>query len=341
MSDPAPAGPPPPFVTRTLLDYTTFAPVSGYRGRVQRTSVLYPLVAGSRSADRLAGKIKRVHYCWRERVHALGKQAWPGLRAQNSSRFGRMLNCCPAFAVVRPETEYLIPCAFNTFCPFCWARHAGDIWARLDEKLYGARGLAREDAYDEDGRRLSQARLPDHDLFLAAVTYNLPGADEAVVTRALKIRINGNPGRSPDRRTKLARLRKLGVEGVLDVTRVVPVLKPPSSDVESTFAGWQIVVRQLLLVPRDCCTRVLADPAFADPTVNTGARLAPTQQLRHCARPLRRQFADHVARVLAYPPHLLEGDVTLAATTVDLGKHHRMIATSGLFYGPGPADEGP
>jgi hypothetical protein len=129
------AGPPPPLVPTTPLDYTIGAPIDGYRGLVQRASVLYPLMKHG-PIEHLPSKVCALHTRWRGCVTALGERQWPGLRARNSSRYGRMLNCCPAFAAVHPATQFLIPCQFRTFCPFCWARYAGDRWAELDRTLY-------------------------------------------------------------------------------------------------------------------------------------------------------------------------------------------------------------
>ena len=71
-------------------------------------------------------------------------------------------------------------------------------------------------------------------------------------------------------------------------------------------------------------------PAAADP----GGRPALGRGGRAAARaPPRRRFVGQVAWALAYPPHLLRGDLAAAATTLDLVAGRRLVSTAGIFYG--------
>jgi hypothetical protein len=268
-------------------------------------------------------------------VRALGDAQWSGLYTEKGGRSSVLwlLACPPAFARIDPKPVPFLACNRRRFCPFCWAREAGNLWDRLDRKLFCGDRYPGAVRYTEDGRRLPPSCLPDHDLAMRTQTYTFPHVDSDPVARFLTGRITGrtSPNRRPSRRDKLARLRKAGALGILDNTRVQPTFQAQASGEEPVHAGWQLVVRQLLILPHAEDDVVLAHPAFAP--VDAGPRIASAQTLRRYPRLTRKQFASQVARALAYPRHLLHGDINLTMTTLDMIQDRRLVSPAGLFRG--------
>jgi hypothetical protein len=312
--------------------------IYGYNGLVQRLSVLYQLHRHGPPAE-LPDKVQKLRTLWQCRVRALNEAQWSGLRAAHSSRFLWMLACPTAFAEIHPQPERFLTCNLHRLCPFCWASEAGDLWRRLDAKLYSGDRYPGEVTYDEEGRRLLPSCLPNHDLAVRTQTYTLATTDVDFAQRFLELRIAGRQGPSPmlPRWKKLEQLRAAGVLGTLDITRIEPYFKDQAPGQEPAHVGWQLVVRQLLVIPHAQYDAVLSHPAFAP--VESGPRVQCAQTLRRYARPTRKQFASQVARALAYPRHLLFGDINLAMAALDMVKGRRWISPVGLFYGQSETSE--
>lgn len=123
-----------------MSDYafdTRFVPMSG-AAKVERMSVLWPVIGRrSYSVEHVTEDIDAVLYRWRRRLSALfrrGRDVIP-----SDLQLQLMRNCHPAGAatsVVGQEPEFTAwRCNVESFCPWDWARRAGETYQEISRRL--------------------------------------------------------------------------------------------------------------------------------------------------------------------------------------------------------------
>lgn len=76
----------------------------------------------------------RVRRLWHGRLEGLRQAGWEP--ALNDSTLTYMRNC-PPFGV-RTNRAFVHPCHRDKLCPFCWGRHAMQVYARVSRAIYPA-----------------------------------------------------------------------------------------------------------------------------------------------------------------------------------------------------------
>ena len=298
-------------------------------------------VAGSTGGPGRGGRA--LSYRWRRRLDEFQSLGWSGLGARRGhARYLRRMALC-TLGVHVLEPAHFACLSSPPGLPVLLGPRGPRAWSRLDNVLYtdlrrarqalGLRSVATDLA---TGHELPGSCLPGHDLLVRTVAYHPHAA--ANPARFLTVRVQGIPGQKtapPPRRAELQALRAAGVLGVLDATRLFPVLPAADAPAEDVPPRWRIEVRQLLIVAHDDAERVMANPALVPPRPQDPRRLRIELHLDRVERPTRRQFATAVARLLAYPPYLLVGDPVPALAALDACGDRRLVATGGIFYGAG------
>lgn len=273
--------------------------------------VFYPASGKRRPAHELRHNfvlrtVHRLHGLWFQRVKDLvTNQFWvPGaLDATRSSRLftlRRVLNCRPTAVFFRHGNAGLIrPCKQYKICPFCWGRLSAFLYRRMKTRIRAARKTNDQLVL---ACRVISVFVPAPD-FNNAVGFTV--AD--VASHAKKLRALFTQYREQYKTLRKTLQRKtLG-----SAWRVV---------VDPQEAGWNVEIRQLLLVP-------------------PGKRALPWMKIR-AARTVYLESvkaADDDAvypllgRFAEYPKGLLTSYVELSAAYVQASYGLRLITGTGAF----------
>ncbi len=209
--------------------------------------------------DRDAARVRRGQALarhWAVRVMALFNAGW----AINPKRKSYMVHCPPALFVVRGQHT---PCGNLAICPHCWARAAIERWREVDYLLFPPAVLP--------GRRRKKPALaaprPERvaaDVFVRrTIRYDFPFVDAArrpTLPLFLANRLARLVKRKPDMRypylTRQQETRWLRLAGAVGGMEQIGVELRPGP--RGKPAGWVVLVRQLLVVPRAEHARFLA-----------------------------------------------------------------------------------
>lgn len=282
------------------------AVTSGYRGSVQRGAVLYPLMGMPKGPGGVRGKTTKLLGCWRARLHALAQHGWYPRSRSKGTQYVR--NCPPPFVMTRPIAR---PCTLASFCPFCYARWAGEVWETIDAAFPNPRDT--EEVAEEDGRSrpiaLGETPPPVYPFHL--------------VERHFEAQLKYTDGTQ-----SISDYTREAIQSVID-RRSGPInaYKPLGAFHFTTVTtqekqddpGWLFHYRLLLLIRADQPTPVWEG------------------SIRRITEPNRREVANAVIRTCKYPRALLYGDPELMVALLNAKRHPqrqsalRLSAMYGVF----------
>lgn len=101
-----------------------------YPARIQRASVLYPLMGIAHTPRAISAKTRDLVDVWRARAASLVDAGWtPRKRSEDNRSLVYARNCVPAFVYAVPSSR---PCNQRAICPFCYARWVREVWVKID-----------------------------------------------------------------------------------------------------------------------------------------------------------------------------------------------------------------
>jgi hypothetical protein len=341
----------------------SYSPLSeSYASRLVRKVALDPLLS-TMSAARACRSAEAVSRMWRRRVDRLAE--WgiePAQRRDGAAARPRkwaMINCPSAFALTRPQSR---PCRVVKLCPYCRAREALQLWRRVDAFLFGNAWAAGRvsidtavagrassgrvlDYFDDEDAEAAPARLDGASLIERRIVYRLadaPGVPRPAALLAYRAsrgdpvgdgkRHRRGPGRMPGRHGELARFRRLGICGGIDVARVDGLSARDGGDEAGRCGGWKVEFRQVMFCPIDRVGEVTRNRLLTE-RPPLGRVPCDDPEVRVVELPTRADIRDAVANACRYPRVLMNGGrrVTRLAAEAEAGRH--LVTTFGTLYG--------
>jgi len=338
-------------------DRTYDAVPTNHANWVQMRAVMNPIL-GRRKTDfdktRTIESVLELRRRFQARVLSLHEVGWSKVCApphaeehghESNAAKGRlqaMLHCYPTFVQSRPVNRL---CGFADLCPFCWARRTASAWLRIEHGFFrdprttaGLVAACPPPPTTTVGRpvMLSMAprptvglipRNPNFDLVERRTTWFVPVAVRGSVHEGFPTWYAGRMGKLPEwahldrtREIKGLLARAAGrPTGVHEFLAVAPTQR-------DDLPHWQVVARQILLVPRGC-PLVEADPPRW--------RVKSTR----LENPSRRDVAAAVARAHRYPAFLLHPQSSTATIHHLLGltAGRRLLELAGVFRRTSPS----
>lgn len=316
-----------------------------YPDQVQLSAVLRPLLVdavGPQAALRDRAEIVRqtawTRLRWRRAAASLAGAGWGTLGADGPRRsLGNAIKCPVAFVMTVEKKGR--PCKLAP-CPFCWARQVRKVWLRIDRAFFPPQvGPPRRrrtvdlgpDSGSPEEARPRAAPQPAHSPFDlydrvqvfrmgAAATVHYCGQEfrRPALEVFMASRSSGKPPRVWRRPEVAGLLAAAGPgAGLLEGVR----FRRYAGD--DPLYTWEVVVRQLLLVP-----------AGADvPPRFSRASVPELRRHRRVRGPSRKLVCALVARALRYEPELLNPPVETAVAMLDACTGRKRVATFGSLRG--------
>jgi hypothetical protein len=305
---------------------------------------LVPALGGPLARDRAAAQLQALQRLWRRRISVLddARDEARGIGTYSDAALGnwrprRMIDCYPAVGIHAPVTPFCSGAGL-ILCPHCWARAAIAVWRDVDRRLFPATAEAPARRVRTLVPAAGVARPPTlagralvvRTLTTAPLRREASAVDETRTKLDVLLGLRATGRRAPadkddawpPRAVDFRRLAAAGAAGGVEVAAVDVVAN----------TGFQIRIRQLLVVPLE------AVAAFrADPFVRSRPDLAP--RLRVYPEPRRADLMRLVAAVCEYPASLLRADATATIEYLAARRRRRLHATFGCLHGPLPGGD--
>jgi hypothetical protein len=100
---------------------------------VQLRAVLVPLTGKYQFRSEIPRRTLRIKMRWKTVVNGLYEANVCGYAGYSAIRCHGL---CPPTFVMGADAEWHHPCGARVSCPWCWARQAGQVWAKVDRAFF-------------------------------------------------------------------------------------------------------------------------------------------------------------------------------------------------------------